>query len=79
LDNLNETKIKELSFKVADKIYFSFINNLNKSEREKFVIDDLDNTDEKGQIVGTKNTELGIEVFDEIENTIIDLLEKRIF
>ena len=62
---------------IADKIYFTFINELNQYEKEKFVIADKDNTDDKGNIVGTKNTDLGIEVFDNIENTIIELLEQQ--
>ena len=32
----------------------------------------------KGEIVGTKNTELGVEVFDSIENQIISLIERVI-
>ena len=62
---------------VADKIYFTFIDELSQHEQEKFVIPDKDNTDDKGNIVGTKNTDLGIEVFDNIENTIIELLEQQ--
>jgi len=62
---------------IADKIYFTFIDELNQYEKEKFVIPDKDNTDDKGNIVGTKNTDLGIEVFDNIENTIIELLEQQ--
>jgi len=74
---MTEHEIKEKSFIIADKIYFTFIDELNQYEKEKFVIPDKDNTDDNGNIVGTKNTDLGIEVFDNIENTIIELLEKQ--
>jgi len=46
-------------------------------KEKSFMIADKDNTDDKGNIVGTKNTDLGIEVFDNIENTIIELLEQQ--
>ena len=42
------------------------------------MIPDEENTNEKGEIIGTKNTELGIEVFDSIENQIISLIERII-
>ena len=74
---MTEQQIKEKSFIISDKIYFTFIDELGQYEKEKFVIPDEDNTDEKGNIVGTKNTDLGIEVFDSIENTIIELLEQQ--
>ena len=74
---MTEEQIKEKSFMIADKIYFTFIDELNDNERKKFVVLDEDNTDDKGNIVGTKNTDLGIEVFDSIENTIIELLELK--
>ena len=74
---MTEEQIKEKSFMIADKIYFTFIDELNNYERKKFVVLDEDNTDDKGNIVGTKNTDLGIEVFDSIENTIIELLELK--
>ena len=74
---MTEEQIKEKSFMIADKIYFTFIDELNDNERKKFVVLDEDNTDDKGNIVGTKNTDLGIEVFDSIENTIIELLEQQ--
>ena len=74
---MTEEQIKEKSFMIADKIYFTFIDELNDYERKKFVVLDEDNTDDKGNIVGTKNTDLGIEVFDSIENTIIELLELK--
>jgi len=74
---MTEEQIKEKSFIIADKIYFTFIDELNDDERKKFVVLDEDNTDDKGNIVGTKNTDLGIEVFDSIENTIIELLELK--
>ena len=74
---MTEEQIKEKSFMIADKIYFTFIDELNDDERKKFVVLDEDNTDDKGNIVGTKNTDLGIEVFDSIENTIIELLELK--
>ena len=74
---MTEEQIKEKSFMIADKIYFTFIDELNDNERKKFVVLDEDNTDDKGNIVGTKNTDLGIEVFDNIENTIIELLDNK--
>tara|TARA_B100000029_G_scaffold257807_1_gene254543 strand:+ start:1848 stop:2081 length:234 start_codon:yes stop_codon:yes gene_type:complete len=74
---MTEEQIKEKSFMIADKIYFTFIDELNDNERKKFVVLDEDNTDDKGNIVGTKNTDLGIEVFDSIENTIIELLDNK--
>ena len=74
---MKEHEIKEKSFVIADKIYFTFIDELSQYEQKKFVIPDEENTNEKGEIIGTKNTELGIEVFDNIENTIIELLEKQ--
>jgi len=76
-DNMTENEIKEKSFMIADTIYFTFIDELSPYEQEKFVISDKDNTDNKGNIVGTKNTDLGIEVFDSINNTIIELLEQQ--
>ena len=75
---MNEHEIKEKAFEVADVIYFEIINELGQYEKEKFVIPDEENTNEKGEIVGTKNTELGIEVFDSIENQIISLIERII-
>ena len=59
-------------------IYFEVIDQLSQYEQEKFVIPDKENTNEKGEIVGTKNTELGVEVFDSIENQIISLIERVI-
>ena len=73
---MTEHEIKEKSFMIADKIYFTFIDELSQYEQKKFVIPDEENTNEKGEIIGTKNTELGIEVFDSIENQIILLIEK---
>ena len=75
---MNEHEIKEKAFEVADVIYFEVIDQLSQYEQEKFVIPDKENTNEKGEIVGTKNTELGIEVFDSIENQIISLIERII-
>tara|TARA_R100001082_G_scaffold66540_1_gene37606 strand:+ start:403 stop:645 length:243 start_codon:yes stop_codon:yes gene_type:complete len=74
---MTEHEIIEKSFIIADKIYFTFIDELSKHEQEKFIIPDKDNIDNKGNIVGTKNTDLGIEIFDNIENTIIELLEQQ--
>ena len=75
---MNEHEIKEKAFEVSDVIYFEVIDQLSQYEQEKFVIPDKENTNEKGEIVGTKNTELGIEVFDSIENQIISLIERII-
>ena len=75
---MKEQEIKEKAFEVADVIYFEVIDQLSQYEQEKFVIPDKENTNEKGEIVGTKNTELGIEVFDAIENQIISLIERII-
>ena len=73
---MKEQEIKEKAFEVADVVYFEIINELGQYEKEKFVIPDEENTNEKGEIVGTKNTELGVEVFDTIENKIISLIEE---
>ena len=73
---MDEHEIKEKAFEVADVIYSEVIGQLGQYEQEKFVIPDEENTNEKGEIIGTKNTELGIEVFDSIENQIISLIEK---
>ena len=75
---MNEHEIKEKAFEVADVIYFEIINELGQYEKEKFVIPDEENTNEKGEIIGTKTTEIGIEVFDSIENQIISLIERII-
>ena len=75
---MNEHEIKEKAFEVGDVIYFEVIDQLSQYEQEKFVIPDKENTNEKGEIVGTKNTELGVEVFDSIENQIISLIERVI-
>ena len=75
---MNEHEIKEKAFEVSDVIYSEVIGQLSQYEQEKFVIPDEENTNEKGEIVGTKNTELGIEVFDSIENQIISLIERII-
>ena len=75
---MKEQEIKEKAFEVADVIYFEVIDQLSQYEQEKFVIPDKENTNEKGEIVGTKNTELGVEVFDSIENQIISLIERII-
>ena len=75
---MNENQKIEIAGETADIIYFEIINELGQYEKEKFVIPDEENTNEKGKIVGTKNTELGIEVFDSIENQIISLIERVI-
>ena len=73
---MDENQKIEIAGETADVIYFEIINELGQYEKEKFVIPDEENTNEKGEIVGTKNTELGIEVFDTIENKIISLIEE---
>ena len=73
---MNEHEIKEKAFEVADVIYFEIINELGQYEKEKFVIPDEENTNEKGEIVGTKNTELGSEVYMSIESELISLIER---
>ena len=73
---MDENQKIEIAGETADVIYFEIINELGQYEKEKFVIPDEENTNEKGEIVGTKNTELGSEVFDTIEESIISLIEK---
>ena len=75
---MDENQKIEIAGETADVIYFEIINELGQYEKEKFVIPDEENTNEKGEIVGTKNTELGVEVFDTIENKIISLIERVI-
>ena len=75
---MNEHEIKEKAFEVADVIYSEVMGQLGQYEQEKFVIPDEENTNEKGEIVGTKNTELGVEVFDTIESELISLIERII-
>ena len=75
---MNEHEIKEKAFEVADVIYFEIINELGQQEKEKFVIPDKENTNEKGEIVGTKNTELGSEVYMSIESELISLIKRVI-
>ena len=75
---MNEHEIKEKAFEVAEVIYSEVMGQLGQYEQEKFVIPDEENTNEKGEIVGTKNTELGVEVFDTIESELISLIERII-
>ena len=75
---MDENQKIEIAGETADIIYFEIINELGPQEKEKFVKPDKENTNEKGEIVGTKNTELGVEVFDSIENQIISLIERVI-
>ena len=75
---MNEHEIKEIAFEVADVIYFEVIDQLGQYEQEKFVIPDKENTNEKGEIVGTKNTKLGNEVYMSIESELISLIKRVI-
>ena len=75
-EQMNENQKIEIAGETADVIYFEIINELGQYEKEKFVIPDKENTNEKGEIVGTKNTELGSEVYMSIESELISLIER---
>jgi hypothetical protein len=75
---MNENQKIEIAGETADVIYFEIINELGQQEKEKFVIPDKENTNEKGEIVGTKNTELGSEVYMSIESELISLIKRVI-
>ena len=57
---MTEHEIIEKSFIIADKIYFTFIDELSKHEQEKFIIPDKDNIDNKG----VKNMKQTMNEFD---------------
>ena len=75
---MDENQKIEIAGETADIIYFEIINELGPQEKEKFVKPDKENTNEKGEIVGTKNTELGSEVYMSIESELISLIERII-
>lgn len=65
-----ETKPKlsrEEVFETADKLYFIFMDQLCDSDRAEFVEPDPDNPE------GTRDTEKGKELFDDIEATLEEL------
>jgi len=61
-------------FQTADEIFFLFMEYLNGSERDKFIIDDEEtrDIDGKGNVLyhGTKNTEKGQDLFNCIEKIL---------
>tara|TARA_E500000331_G_C16914827_1_gene565104 strand:+ start:74 stop:298 length:225 start_codon:yes stop_codon:yes gene_type:complete len=61
----------EISCKLADKIYWKFIDNLTDDVANDFVITDEDN------IGCTKNTEKGSNLYFDIEDTIKNALDKQ--
>ena len=73
---MDENQKIEIAGETADVIYFEIINELGQYEKEKFVIPDKENTNEKGEIVGTKNTELGSEVYMSVKSELISLIER---
>ena len=64
-------KYFEISCKLADKIYWKFIDNLSDDVANDFVTTDEDN------IGCTKNTEKGSNLYYDIEDTIKKELQKR--
>ena len=69
---MNEHKIKEKAFEVADVIYFDFIDSLHDDIAMEYVETDTDN------VGGTKNTKKGSELYYTIEDRIISLIERVI-
>jgi len=61
---MNKEQLKEKNFIKADKLYFAFMDCLDNSTVSEFIEADPDNPQ------GTRNTEKGIELFDEIENIL---------
>tara|TARA_R100001082_G_scaffold77655_1_gene45464 strand:+ start:498 stop:722 length:225 start_codon:yes stop_codon:yes gene_type:complete len=58
---------REEVFETADKLYFIFMDQLCDSDRAEFVEPDPDNPE------GTRDTEKGKELFDDIEATLEEL------
>ena len=73
---MDENQKIEIAGETADVIYSEVMGQLGQYEKEKFVKPDKENTNEKGEIVGTKNTELGSEVYMSIESELISLIER---
>ena len=61
---MNKEQVKEKNFIKADKLYFAFMGCLDNSIVSEFIETDPDNPK------GTRNTEKGIELFEEIENIL---------
>jgi hypothetical protein len=55
------TTTKERAFMIADRLFWIFIENSNPKTINDFIEPDPDNPD------GTRNTERGRELFDELE------------
>jgi len=56
--------IEEKNFVKADDLYFAFMDYLSDIEKERFIEDDPDNPE------GTRDTEKGKELFNQIENIL---------
>ena len=61
---MDKEQLKEKNFMKADKLYFAFMDCLDNSTVSEFIEADPDNPE------GTRNTEKGIELFEEIENIL---------
>ena len=58
---------REEVFETADKLYFVFMDYLSDIEKERFIEDDPNNPE------GTRDTEYGRKLFDDIEATLEEL------
>ena len=58
----------EQAFMVADRIFWIFIENTHQSYLGDFIEPDPDNPE------GTRNTERGRELFDELENYVRNII-----
>ena len=63
IDNLI-ARDKERAYKIADKLYWIFIENSHPKNISDFIEEDPDNPQ------GLRNTERGIELFDELEEFV---------
>jgi len=54
----------EKAFMIADRLFWIFIENTHPNKIDDYIEADPDNPD------GTRNTERGIELFDEIEEFV---------
>lgn len=54
----------ERAFMIADRLFWIFIENTHPNKIDDYIEADPDNPD------GTRNTERGIELFDEIEQFV---------
>lgn len=59
---------KKSKFELANKLYFIFMDHLCDSDTAEFVESDPDNLPS-----GTRNTEKGMKLFNEIESALEDL------